>query len=590
MDVRLAGDGPAAAAVEAALGDARRELGRRIEPTRVEPGAVGEADLAVVSGATGDGTLRAANASARSTTPWIGVELGGIGDHPVAGVEAAVAGFSPDGACFDCLRSRVAAAEPETGSGDGSSPRPGVARFAGAIAGRELLGLLAGDATRVFSATPDETPLVGVVEVPSAERSVLPVPGCCGERERDLSLSHVDRDLEATLERAELALDERIGAISSVGEVESFPAPYYLTSLSDTTEFSDGAAPDNAAGVDVDWNLAFVKALGEALERYSAAVYRTDSFRSAPPGALDGAIGPDRFVIPDDAPPVGDDPIPWVPGVDLTDESEVFLPAEAVHFPPPDGRYLPSITTGLGLGNSTVEAVLSGLYEVVERDAAMIAWYSTFEPLGLGVENERYGELVRRARSEDLSATAIMLTVDVDVPVVGAAVHRDDEWPRFAAASAADFDPGAAAADALAEAVQNWMELRSIGPEEAREESSAIGRYAETPDEALSFFDAERTVPAESVSDPDAERETGGRAGLDRLIDRVTAAGLTPYAADVTPRDVAIAGFAAVRVAVPGSQPLFGDVERPAFGERARTVPGEMGFEPELDGAPHPFP
>jgi ribosomal protein S12 methylthiotransferase accessory factor len=132
------------------------------------------------------------------------------------------------------------------------------------------------------------------------------------------------------------------------------------------------------------------------------------------------------------------------------------------------------------------------------------------------------------------------------------------------------------------------MELRAMGPEAAGNEPSAIGRYADSPGAAADFFECGGAVPAESVGDGEADRS--GRGELDALVDRVSAAGLTPYAASITPRDVATVGFEAVRVAVPGAQPLFVDVDDPIFGERARTVPEELGFEADPDRAPHPFP
>jgi ribosomal protein S12 methylthiotransferase accessory factor len=41
-------------------------------------------------------------------------------------------------------------------------------------------------------------------------------------------------------------------------------------------------------------------------------------------------------------------------------------------------------------------------------------------------------------------------------------------------------------------------------------------------------------------------------------------------------------------VLVPGAQPLF--FGESVFGERAGSVPREMGFEPRLDRDHHPFP
>ncbi|MFC4552604.1 YcaO-like family protein, partial [Halorussus sp. GCM10023401] len=496
-------------------------------------------------------------------------------------------------ACYECLRTRVAAnaTDDETDEADPEYD-PATARFAGAIAGREAARLLSGG---------ESTILGGVVEVPHAERRLLPAPNCeCDEsasapdadstgvagHDRWRALQYDETTLDDAFSRAELTVDDRVGVVRSVGEAESFPVPYYLAEIGDTTGFSDAQAAEQAAGVAADWNEALMKALGEALERYAAGVYRESAFEVARAGDLDSAVAPSAFVRPDDYPDF--DPgeaLPWVRGRDLHTGSSVHLPAEFVHFPPPAARHKPSITTGLGLGNSPAQAVLSGLYEVIERDATMVAWYSTFEPLELTVADERFETLARRARAEDLSVTPLLVTGDVDVPVVAVAVHREDEWPRFAVGSDADLDPDAAAASALAEALQNWTELRSMGREDAADADGAIGRYADFPDPAREFVDAETAIPSASVG-PSEPPE--GTAELDAVLDRLADADLTAFAARLTTRDLASLGFEAVRVLVPDAQPLFtGDS---FFGERARTVPAELGFEFRPDREPHPYP
>jgi ribosomal protein S12 methylthiotransferase accessory factor len=261
------------------------------------------------------------------------------------------------------------------------------------------------------------------------------------------------------------------------------------------------------------------------------------------------------------------------------------LPAELVVFPPPERTIRPPITTGLGLGNGGIGALLSGLYEVLERDATMLSWYSTYEPMGLAVDDEGYRTLENRAKSEGLETTALVCTQDVDVPVVAACVHREGEWPRFAAGSAADLDPEAAARDALAEALQNWLELRRMGETRASEEHGAIGTHAAFPESARAFVAAPTTVPAAEVG---ASEPPSGAAALDRLLESVDDAGLDAYASRLTPRDVESMGFEAVRVVIPSAQPLF--TGEPYFGERLRRVPESLGFESDLDREHHPFP
>jgi ribosomal protein S12 methylthiotransferase accessory factor len=449
-------------------------------------------------------------------------------------------------------------------------------RYAGALAGRRIIQLLAGDPVT-------DT----VVEVPGAERTLLPVPGCdCGADPGDaLPRDHQERSLSDAIDRAERTVDPRVGPLSEVGEQESFPVPYYVARVADTTPFSDARAAEFGGGVDAGWDAAFMKALGEGLERYAAGVYRETSFTHAPAANVPNPVAPDAFVRPESAEPYArDDRLPWVTGEHLGSGEVASLPAEFVHFPPPENRYRPAITTGLGLGNSGPHAALSGLYESIERDATMTSWYSTADPLGIEVDDEGFTELAKRARAESLSVTPLLVTTDIDVPVVAVGVHREGDWPRFAAGSGADLDPAAAARSALAEALQNWTELRSMGPDAAAEQGAAIGRHADFPDETRAFFDPDATVPAASLG----ELDLSGTDELAAVVDRVETVGLEPYVARTTTRDLAALGFEAVRVLVPGAQPLFtGD---PFFGDRASDVPRSMGFEPDLEKEYHPFP
>jgi ribosomal protein S12 methylthiotransferase accessory factor len=590
VTVGVAGSGPAADALRAVCAD------EGVPTAEIVSGAINEVSLAVVIGDESE-IFETANEVAIESpdVEWIGVELGTVGGHALSEVEGAVCRFD-SGTCFECLRARVAAnatrarsgtatdgeagdGSPNTGGSDGTT-RAATARLAGTFAGRMALGVLDGIATP------------RMIELPYVEREVLPVPGCvCEENRGDhrarfgkLSRTHEGRGLDEALAQAERALDPRVGLIQEVGEAASFPVPYYLATLGDTTAFSDVAASRQAAGVSAAWDEAFMKALGEGLERYAAGVYRTALLPHARPDDIDRTIPPEAFVGSEQmAEPRSDEAIRWVAGEALATGSPVLLPAAVVCFPPPRERVRPAITTGLGLGNSTGEALLSGLYEVLERDAAMLGWYSTFDPLGLTVDSERFATLAGRARSEDLDVSALLLTQDVDVPVVAVAVHRDGEWPRFAVGSGADLDGVRAAEAALAEALQNWTELRAMGPDNAADSAGAIGRYADFPPEARDFLDVKQEIPAASVG-----TGTDGVEELDAVLDRVRDVGLTPYGVRLTTRDLDELGFEAVRVLIPEAQPLFTD--EPYFGERARRVPRESGFEPRLNREPHPYP
>ncbi|WP_135662614.1 YcaO-like family protein [Halorhabdus rudnickae] len=570
MTVGIAGSGPALEAIEAALSDVD------VRTERHEALDVGAFDLGIVVDVAGSAAFERVNDVACETgAPWIAVELGGVGGVPV--VDAAITGFDGSTGCYGCLETRVRSNVDPTEQPTEAQP-PTTARYAGAIAGRAAASFL-DDGTN----GPD---VFGhVIEIPHERHRLLAVPHCgCGtEPPREIERTTASRDVEESLALAERGIDDRAGIVREVGEVDSYPLPYYLARNADTGGFSDAGAATQAAGVALDWNEAFMRALGEAYERYAAGVYRTESFREAPRADLDTAVPPASFVTP--PPPDRDATRLWIDGENLATGQTVDLPASLVVYPPPNEAVRPAATTGLGFGNATVEALLSGLYEVIERDAAMLAWYSTFEPLGLAVEDEGFETLVARLEAAGLSVSTLLLTQDVDVPVVACAVHREGEWPRFAIGSGADLDPAGAARSALTEATQNWLELRRMGPDRASEAGGAIGEYAAFPEEVQSFVDPGSVVAAGDVGPDPAPT---GEAELQVLIERVADAGMTPYAARLTTRDLATLGFEAVRVLVPDAQPLF--LDEPYFGDRLDTVPDELGFEARPGRAFHPFP
>ena len=572
MELAVCGGGPAVEAIIAATEDIDGDV-RRIAAEALQDGSATPPTTGAVVAPTGAAVFQVAT---DRFDRWVAVEIGGVGGYPIETIDAAVTTFGPETACYRCLNQRVGAHEEPSGD-DPHGDRSRV-RLAGAVAGNKLISLLTG------ASDGGE-----ITELPGPDRRLLPVPNCScaadAEPSRELPLTHRTVGVDDALTRAEQAVDDRVGLVANVGERESFPVPYYIAEIADTTGFSDTAAADFAAGVDVDWDRAYMKAIGEALERYSAGVYRARQATRGSERTLSAAVSPTAFVRPEGfEQPDPEQRIEWIDGQRLPDGERVSLPAEFICFPPPNQRYRPAITTGLGLGNSPIAAILAGLYEVIERDATMLAWYSTFEPLGLAIEDDVVAELTKRARAESLTVTPLLVTQDIDVPVVAAAVHREGEWPRFAVGSGANLDPIAAARSAIAEALQNWMELRSMGPEMAAEQGGAIAEYADLPGAAEAFVDPDSRIPVEGLGEPDLTGETELRA----VCDRLSAVDLDAYAARLTTRDVDALGFAAVRAVVPAAQPLF--TGEPYFGDRARSVPESMGFEPRLDRPYHPYP
>jgi len=214
----------------------------------------------------------------------------------------------------------------------------------------------------------------------------------------------------------------------------------------------------------------------------------------------------------------------------------------------------------------------------------MTSWYSTADPLGIEVDDEGFAELEKRARTESLSVTRSSSRPTSTCPSSRSACIARATGPASRRGRAPTSIPPPRPGARSRRRSRTGPNSGRWVPTRPQKQGAAIGRHADFPAETRAFFDADATVPAESLGEP----ELSGGDELAAVVDRAEAVGLEPYVARTTTRDLAALGFEAVRVLVPGAQPLFtGD---PFFGDRARDVPRSMGFEPDLEKAYHPFP
>lgn len=575
MDVVLVGEGPAIEEVEAALGDVN------VSPRRTTPEEIEEAGFAIVVDDVGSETFQKANeASQAGETAWIAIEDGGVGGLRRSEVEVGVSGYSPaETGCYECLATRV-----EAGADDEDVDAPedttSSLRFGGAIAGRETVHLLTGGVS---------TLLGGVTEIPLdvERRGFLPTPGCeCQDPPDIFKLDYQPpRSVEDMFERVTRTLDERVGPLKHVEEKSSYPAMYYEGRLSDNRAFSDARSAERVHGAADDWKEAMLNTIEAGLKQYALGTYRTETLIQGSPNDLEFTIGPDMVVTGEDVDVDDDEEMTWCLARRLDNGKPGHVPAERIYTPSPESRLGPPIRPGVGLGSSTAEAMLEALYEGIERDATTISWYSTHEPQALSVTDSAFRTLERRANAEGLTVSPVVTTQDIDVPVVSVAVHREGGWPACAVGSSASLDPATAAQEALQDAIGNWMALDDLGEEIAAEEIPELARMADNPDVIQEFVDPDATVSAEDIG-PGAIPE--GMNEYLAVAEKVQEAGLESYGVRLTQPDLEEIEVEVGAVVVPGAQPRFAD--EPIFGERARTVPEEQGFEPRLDRDLHPYP
>ena len=366
---------------------------------------------------------------------------------------------------------------------------------------------------------------------------------------------------------------------------------------------------------------AAAAAVGEALERYSAGIVPHERLVVGSARELGAdAVEPERFALfsPRQHAEAGfpfrpftpTTPVPWVEGYSLPDRARALLPAELVflgHVVPPDARGIGYATsTGAACAIRAEEALVSGLCEVLERDAFMIVWANRLSLPALdpsadvavaSLDRELFAPVGLRYRAIDLSVfhrlPSVLGVVRAPAPHPGAlgvgagtaASSRRAWWKALSEAFAAR-----AAAVKLA--------LLAGGAPPTPDEISSFDdhiRYYADRHGAAAFLDGSSTsTPVSAV--PPLEGSTAAER-VAALCARVAAAGSSAYAVDVTSPDVRELGLSVVKVLAPELCPLDA-VHRARFlgGRRLYEAAWRLGLRPrplrerDVNPEPHPFP
>ncbi len=369
------------------------------------------------------------------------------------------------------------------------------------------------------------------------------------------------------------------------------------------------------SGAAFDRTSALWAAFGEAIERYSAAVHFDDQLHYASQDELgEAAVGAEQFVLfsPEQyaaegfeyAAPDRGATRAWAAAADLHDpEREAYVSAQMVYLgmQVKDKREIvfQSSSTGLACGMDEQRAILSGLAEVVERDAFAAMWQMRYAPRALELSEESRAKLLpgaqRALRHPSLEVRLWDITTDIGMPVVLCLARSRNDGTMSLGASA-QLSVEQAVNKAVIEAFHGYCWGSSILgagtplPERAaiRNPGDHFAYFLEQSRQgAMDFlFQNGQTV---SSADP-ALRQL---ATLDDLLARLKALGHRALAVDVTSADIGSLGFCVVRALIPGLHPLlFGDGMFSRDERRLRKIAAFWGLDgvPPLNTDPHPFP
>jgi ribosomal protein S12 methylthiotransferase accessory factor len=305
-----------------------------------------------------------------------------------------------------------------------------------------------------------------------------------------------------------------------------------------------------------------------------------------------------------------EDMLPWLWGVRINDDRPVLVPRDLVYASASPGKIYRANSNGAACHSDYHRAVLNAIHETVERDALMVAWLARLSLPRIALTSADPDPFGARRSLEALSFRLehVDLTTDLDIPVV-LGVLRDRLNPSFGLVDmVSSWSAEAALTKLYREIVQFAFPYLIDGThyQTAVTASTSFDDVMDFPDHPsfyqhpdkqreMAFLDGSPRVRGFAAT-PSTDRDLTVRGQIAALVERLARHGHEVIVVDCTAPLLAQLGLHAVKVIIPGLQPLTaGHRFRALGGRRPFTAPLEMGMADreltirDLNPWPHPF-
>lgn len=160
----------------------------------------------------------------------------------------------------------------------------------------------------------------------------------------------------------------------------------------------------------------------------------------------------------------------WNKGYSLINKRSIFVPSAVCYLyyyqlENNEPRMFLSTSNGLAAGPTNIQAILSAILELIERDAIMLSWYIRRSPCKIKLEtikSDRIQFLISELKKEGLIPVILLMTLDIPVPVILTILYSKKNLTPYATfGGAADFNLDNAILKALLESImlRNTLEI-----------------------------------------------------------------------------------------------------------------------------------
>ncbi|MFZ1619032.1 MAG: YcaO-like family protein [Microgenomates group bacterium] len=392
----------------------------------------------------------------------------------------------------------------------------------------------------------------------------------------------------------------------------------YVVRMEDDLKNTDGHTSNEkkaGGGSFLSEQLALLKCLGEAIERFSCSTYKNTDLVTSSAEKLEGSIDVTKIVglterqkkqnkmfnvTPKSV-------LRWKQGYSLGTGKKAYIPAQLIYhnykFDSQENMFYLPISTGAAGGGSLTAALTRGIFEIVERDSFVIAYLNKirFPKVSLDSVKDEYVQfLLEMLKRYRLAIHVIDITNDLKIPCfLSIIVNKTGIGPAVSTGLKCHLDPIEAITGSIEEAfnVRTWTR-QNYEDNPKKEKKNMSGNISNTDQRGVYWYQKEMIHKLDFWLDQNEKTYNLSHVKLSQqkilstTVQSLFKKGYEIYYADVTLPLLKRVGYKIVKVVIPGLQPFYMNEILPYLGgERLTEVPKKLPyqFSRTLNKVPHPF-
>ena len=321
-----------------------------------------------------------------------------------------------------------------------------------------------------------------------------------------------------------------------------------------------------------------------------------------------------------------DIPIYWKWVYSIKNNKKVLIPEQSIYYgdnffrKSGSNRFVYESSNGMALGTTFEEALLHGLFEVIERDNFLCEWYNRFQLQEIDINSTSLTELKEISfylKQKGFYLRLFDISMELEIPTVWALLYNDNEDAGMKCYNAAgsNFNPEKAVECAALEVLTS-LPIYDLQIKESKEMTDRVNMLISNPKAVTEFHDhvlyysssenakvldfalkTNNMKPINEVYKSFYEDNKYKNQYLSEDLEAILKEVLNHYddvyIVDLTPSAVAKRDLSVAKVIVPGMLPIaFGQqykriVNKRLVDERIRRG---LSLEFEINTNPHPFP